>query len=225
MALFKRLILGLILMISSSAISQISALGIQPKLHFSRQIFVFKDMPKKFARSASERVARTGIDLYADFDLSERWQLRSKFGYEVKGYSRKLIDNVGKQIQGNQQYKYLATDLSLLKYWGENIRIQPYIFAGVSLGYLVKQNSTFPIYWTDEVGGEVDATELSSWNFSYTAGIGLSFDRVMWLEIERNGDIIPVYQSEEVNRRNVVTSVSVGVNLLAFFTKSDSASE
>lgn len=211
----KRVLTLVILFISSHIMAQFSGFGIQPKYHFSRHIYVLQDLPKKFARTTDELMSRPGIDLLVDYNLTEKWKVRGKMGYESKGSVTSYYTGV-KQTS-RYQFNYVAVDLSANRYWGKNNQIQPYNYAGLSIGYLVSQHTDSLPPWAidgNDPSYPANYDGFSNFNFSYILGVGLSFDNVLWLELERNGDIIPAYQSSQLNVRNVVSSVSVGINLL-----------
>lgn len=195
---------------------QVSGFGFQPKQHFARQIKIIQNIPKKFARSTDQILSKTGIDLFMDYDFGQKWKARLKLGYESKGFSTNHLDFL--ESGGHFEFNYVATDLNVLRFWGTKTKVQPYNFAGLSLGYLVSQKTwdlSLSLAGYHDPSYPKDYNSFSSVNFSYVFGFGLSFDQVMWLEIERNADLIPSYRSSDLHICNVVSSVSVGVNLLA----------
>ena len=217
----SRLSIGLLVCFVLSyfhGISQISGFGFQPKQHFARQINILQTVSKNFARTTDQILSKSGIDLFVDYDLGQKWKIRMKLGYESKGFSTNHVDFL--ESGGHFEFNYVATDLNVIRYWGQGKKVQPYNFAGLSLGYLVNQKTWGPPLYDPTYHGPSypkDYDSFSAFNFSYVFGFGLSFDQVMWLEFERNGDLIPSYRSEDLNIRNVVTSISVGINLLKLF--------
>ncbi|NOQ71534.1 MAG: outer membrane beta-barrel protein [Crocinitomix sp.] len=202
-----------------NANAQLTGAGIQPKMNFSRHLNVEQNIPKRLARSVEGRLAAVGIDAFADFNLGEKWQFRVKAGVETKGF---VSDYYIYQLDERaQKYHYVSTDLNLVRKWGDNKRIQPYNYLGLTTGYLFKNGSkTLPFYEAKTFGNGARLTyeDYSKLNLGFNLGVGLSFDDVLWLELECNRDILAPINQADMKVYNTVYSVNVGINLISIIT-------
>ncbi len=205
---------------SQNASAQLSAAGVQPKMNFARHLNVVQNIPKRLAKSVENRLASPGIDLFADFNIGEKWNFRVKAGVETKGFvSNYFIYELDERAQ---KYHYVSTDLNVMRKWGENTKLQPYSYIGLSTGYLFKMQARvladYEAKWLDE-GVSLTYDDYSKFNIGFIGGMGLSFDDVLWLELEYNRDILAPINQADLKVYNTVWSVNVGINLLKLLQK------
>lgn len=217
---FKLLCALLYLGMCQAVNGQLSAVGIQPKLNIARHLNVVQTLPNRLARSAESYLSSPGIDAYADFNMGDKWNLRVKAGVETKGFvSNYYILGLDERAQ---KYHYITTDLNVMRKWGNNTRIQPYNYLGLTTGYLFKRQvkvlSPVEAKWLD-TGAFLTYESYSKLNLGLTVGFGLSFADVLWLELEYNRDVLATINQSNVKVFNTVYSVNVGVNLLKLFQK------
>jgi hypothetical protein len=203
-----------------NANAQLTGAGIQPKMNFSRQYNVVRDMPMQHAITAQGRMSSPGIDVFADFNIGEKWTFRAKAGVETKGFvSDDYFYDVTNRVQ---KFHYVSTDLNVIRKWGEKTKVQPYNYLGLSTGYLFKRTgevaSPLESTWLDE-NNQLTFEDYSKFNLGFNAGFGLSFNDVLWLELDYNRDILAPLKQGNLKVYNTVYSVNVGINLLKLLKK------
>lgn len=206
--------------ISQFANAQLSAVGIQPKMNFSRHMNIEQTVPLRLARSVEGFLSAPGIDAFVDFNLGDKWKFRAKAGFETKGFVSSYF--AYELNERAQKYHYVSNDLNIIRNWGKNKKIQPYSYLGVTSGYLFKDNAkVLAEYQAKIFPNSVSLTydNYSKFNLGFNLGIGLSFNNVLWLELEYNRDILAPINQTDIKVFNTVYSVNVGINLLKLFQK------
>lgn len=203
-----------------TANAQLTGAGIQPKMNFSRHLNVELGIPKRLARSIEGRLASPGIDLFADFRLAEKWTFRTKAGVETKGFVSHHFIYSGEERA--QKYHYVSADLNLMRKWGTNKKVQFYNYVGLTTGYLFKKQASELSYFEAKTfgnGARLTYENYAKFNLGAVGGAGLSFNNVLWLEMEYNRDILAPINQADLKVYNTVWSVNVGVNLLKLLQK------
>ncbi len=194
--------------------AQFTGFGIQPKINFSRQLIVDNALPATFAKQETNRSASLGLDLFVDYALADRFNLRGKAGFESKGFSKRFW-SVNQYMISFNRFKYVSVDI-LGRYdfaLFENTRL--YANFGISAGYLYKKMliSTGSVPFPNVLE---KATELaySPFNLGGIVGLGCSFGDALWLEVDWNRDILAPAKADELKVYNSVFAVNIGINIL-----------
>ncbi len=218
---FRKIVVSITILITSFPINaQIVGAGIQPKVTFSRHINVTQGIPKKFARTAESFLSSPGIELYADYSLTQRLRLRLNAGLETRGFVTNYLP-VSLENRA-QKYRHISTSLSLLYYLRKEAAIKPYFTGGIHSGYLIKKEVDDELIATESnfhTAAAIDHSDYAHFNLSYTGGFGVDFNEKLWLECTYNRDLIAPLQNTQVKVFNSMYSFNVGINLLKWFKK------
>lgn len=217
--LTKKVVVLTLLFMSSNGFSQVTGAGIQVKYNFARHLNVIQNIPKRFARTAEDVLATPGIDIYGDYSFGNNWFFRGKAGIETKGF----VGQITHPSYENESYRfrYRSADLSIGRRYGQGTAIQAYNYLGLSVGNNYKREVEVLGFWAQPIVDPdlpLNFNDYARWTLGMTAGFGLSFDDVLWLELEYNRDIIAPLQTPDLHIYNLVYSVQVGVNLLKIIT-------
>jgi len=198
--------------------TQIQQAGFQLKYNFARHLVVQKNMPAKFARSVQNVLASPGGDLFADYLLNDKWSIRSKLGYEVKGF----VGNFTPYLIEEESFKFrhISIDLNVQRYYGDG-GVRFYNFLGVSTGYMLShsipdlEQSPGDYSLAKIEYGKFDNYRKFGWGLN--VGLGINFDDFIWLELEYNRDISASIETTTVKEYNLIYGVQFGMNVLSFF--------
>ena len=209
--MLRKLLLGIaVLAASGNSISQISSFGIQPKVHFNRQIYQPKLTIQHVGLSAESFLTTFGADLFMDVELSKRFRIRIKAGYESKGFSTHYSSG---HASSPNKFHYLAGDVNLNFNLLPDNAIQPYLFLGISSGYLVKSSISSDTTILRLNHHNVGYDKYRDLQLSASAGFGIDFNEVLYLEFEFNRDILYPINEPALNLWNVSYSINAGLHI------------
>jgi hypothetical protein len=206
--------------------AQITAAGLQIKGQTSSQIYHNPQTPQH-GISGTRYLNSIGGDLFVNYTLSKRFKIRLKGGYEEKGATQEnnfyFPDaSIGK-LKEITKFNYISTDITI-NYNLTKKEISPYIFTGISTGYLLNIlyiPNTGNNHW-DQIK-TTDFTETyktySDFNLGGVIGAGLDFNNKFWIEFEFNPDLILSLKTSDFVAKHNSSSINLGINILKLFKK------
>ena len=200
---------------ATSLFSQQLSWGIVPGFNSATQLVRNPSKPEDGTFQFNS-LASWGLDGYAEKQLLNHFNAQVRAGYQHKGMKTQV------QTLGNNGLAYLEPEghfhcinLDLIaKLHLNKDNINPFLITGVRGNYLVSKsnNSAFAFY--------EGYSTYKNFNIGMVTGIGVEFQKMVWLALETDLDLIRPVKSSTTAVRNLVISGTLGINVGKIFCKS-----
>lgn len=203
---------------ATSLFSQKISWGIVPGFNSATQLVRNPSKPEDGTFQFNS-ISAWGLDAFAEKQIFNNLNAQVRAGYQHKGMKNQVQtpittdDNTLMYLEPEGHFHYINLDL-IAKWHLDKENINPFLITGVRGNYLVSKsnNSTFAFY--------EGYSTYKNFNIGMFTGIGLEFQKMVWLALETDLDIIRPVKTSTTAVRNLVISGTLGINVGKIFCKS-----